>query len=600
MPKSIYNIIKKQNGETFAKAIRKYDDTIFDISNLPNILKYAGRNPIPLLRFLHSLRTEEKSLYADISDPFVLLKRAGYTAFYADTLEKQNSIRSYFTEDEALCTFTDSNRFKNYYIVHAIKENAHILNRTDFNNKESREDAYGISVISIQMLKLGGFIKITNRYNHTVPSCDNTFNSNPDNIIPGLTNALKNYFEVDFSVKQVPIPDNFLYQNGCLYHYNQEINNCFIGNDFYCKDGIVYPIDKNSQIVADEFIIDLKEKKILNPANSTSSLYKVLQEETKGLVWQIQKRENRHVLFVDNKEILSLENGAIRTLYLRKTNEVESFLSHHKYIEELHGYSITKLGKKSLSHCPNLRYSHLPRCEEIGENCLEKTSAEIEAPILKKQGIYFISGVGIDIRNNTFVSQGSLPYPLYDFLKRNMYTVSLLDIKETNGENIVYANKEPFLRFRDNKLIGLHFPEGIQVIETAVLMDVPYLKEVSGQGVYMIEDANLLRCYHLQKANFPHVKYIGCNCIVHCDSVEELSFPELVKIPSCTSLCCNRNLRYVYAPKLFIIPELSQLPSLERFDSERGIHLRQTPTLISSNSYPRKFIFIEKSENEKR
>ena len=279
---------------------------------------------------------------------------------------------------------------------------------------------------------------------------------------------------------------------------------------------------------------------------------------------------------------------------------MESFLSHHKYIEELHGYSITKLGKKSLSHCPNLRYSHLPRCEEIGENCLEKTSAEIEAPILKKQGIYFISGVGIDIRNNTFVSQGSLPYPLYDFLKRNMYTVSLLDIKETNGENIVYANKEPFLRFRDNKLIGLHFPEGIQVIETAVLMDVPYLKEVSGQGVYMIEDANLLRCYHLQKANFPHVKYIGCNCIVHCDSVEELSFPELVKIPSCTSLCCNRNLRYVYAPKLFIIPELSQLPSLERFDSERGIHLRQTPTLISSNSYPRKFIFIEKSENEKR
>lgn len=600
MSKSIYNIIKKQNGETFAKTIRKYDDNIFDISNLPSILKYAGRNPISLLRFLHSLKTEEKSLAADTLDPFVLLKRAGYKAFYADTLEKQNSIAPYFTEDEALCTFTDSTRFKNYYIVHAIKENAHSLNRSDFNNKENREDAYGISVISIQILKLGGFIKITNRYNHTVPSCDNTFNSNPDNIIPGLTNALKNYFEVDFSVKKVPIPDNFLYQNGCLYHYNQEINNCFIGNDFYCKDGIVYPIDKNSQIIADEFIIDLKEKKILNPTNSTSPLYKVLQEETEGLVWQIQKREHRHVLFVDNKEILSLENGAIRTLYLRKTTEVESFLSHHKYIEELYGYSITKLGKKSLSYCPCLRYSLLPRCEEIKENCLEKTSAEIEAPTLKKQGIYFISGVGIDTQNNTLVSQGILPYSLYDFLKRNMYTVSSLDFKEENGESIVYANEEPFLRFRDNKLIGLHFPTGIQVIESAVLMDMPYLEEVSGKGVYMIENANFLRCGHLQKADFPIVKYIGFHCIVHCDKLEELSFPELIKISSCTSLCCNGNLRYVYAPKLFIVPELNQLPSLERFDSERGVYLRQTPAWISSNSYPHKFVFIKHAENEKQ
>ena len=56
MNKSIFQIIKKQNGEAFAKRIRKFDSGIFEIENLPVILKYAGRNPEPLLEYLESLK----------------------------------------------------------------------------------------------------------------------------------------------------------------------------------------------------------------------------------------------------------------------------------------------------------------------------------------------------------------------------------------------------------------------------------------------------------------------------------------------------------------------------------------------------------------
>ena len=56
MSKSMYDIIKKQNGEHFAKAIRNYDNGIFDIPNIDKIVKYAGRDAEPILNYLISLK----------------------------------------------------------------------------------------------------------------------------------------------------------------------------------------------------------------------------------------------------------------------------------------------------------------------------------------------------------------------------------------------------------------------------------------------------------------------------------------------------------------------------------------------------------------
>ena len=52
----MFDIIKKQNGETFAKAIRNYDNGIFDIPNLDKIVKYAGRQAEPIMTYLVSLK----------------------------------------------------------------------------------------------------------------------------------------------------------------------------------------------------------------------------------------------------------------------------------------------------------------------------------------------------------------------------------------------------------------------------------------------------------------------------------------------------------------------------------------------------------------
>lgn len=50
--KSTYELIKKQNGETFAQAIRETDEGIFYIPNIVNIVKYAGKKLNRLFLFL--------------------------------------------------------------------------------------------------------------------------------------------------------------------------------------------------------------------------------------------------------------------------------------------------------------------------------------------------------------------------------------------------------------------------------------------------------------------------------------------------------------------------------------------------------------------
>ena len=50
--KTVYELIKRQNGETFAQTIRSFDSGIFDVPNLQRIVKYAGNCSDPLLDFL--------------------------------------------------------------------------------------------------------------------------------------------------------------------------------------------------------------------------------------------------------------------------------------------------------------------------------------------------------------------------------------------------------------------------------------------------------------------------------------------------------------------------------------------------------------------
>lgn len=335
MAKSMYDIIKKQNGEGFAKAIRNYDNGLFDIPGLDRIVKHAGRYAEPLLPYLSSLkkiRIEEHAVY---EDPIAMLKRAGYDAYYANTLRKQNAIKKYFEKKEELCTFRDPYRYKEYYIINAVRTNADQIKRARI---PERDDEYGTSVISIQILKSGGFISIKNRYNHTVLNPDNTFNSNPDNIIPGLSRALKEYFHVDFSSQEVELSSGYTVVKNQICKYNYEIENTYCGADFWIRNGEIHEIDKQKEIMlGDGLLLNMQTRTVTDVTRNDPNTPLLLDTRTRFVEYlnkyiadktlQITKNPSGgHDIIANGQPILTSENGDLVGINLPNADAIA--LSH--------------------------------------------------------------------------------------------------------------------------------------------------------------------------------------------------------------------------------------------------------------------------------
>ena len=357
MAKSMYDIIKKQNGEQFAKAIRGYDNGIFDVPNLDKIVKYAGRASEPIMAYLVSLkniRIQEQTVH---QDPIDLLRDAGYDAYVADTLEKQNAIQKYFAPGEGLCTFRDKHRFQDYYIINAVRHDADTVQRS---KNPQRQDPYGTSVISIQVLKKGGFISIKNRYNHKVENCDNTFNSNPDNIIPGLSDAIKHYFNVDFSAQQVPLPRGYVVINNQIVQYIREIDNTYIGENFYAQNGVIHDLNPDYQIMLGRgIILDMKQGIVKSVTGQYIRFCDSLSNIIHGKKLSVTVAPNKtKTIFVNGKRFIDVQNSELTYINAPTCKWVDlSLLNNLSGDLDFSGTEYLDLSTADLTHVHSIKFN---------------------------------------------------------------------------------------------------------------------------------------------------------------------------------------------------------------------------------------------------
>ena len=549
MSKKIYDIIKKQNGEAFAKGIREFDNGIFDVPNLPYIVKFAGRNVLPLLTFLESLKKINIINTKRGLNPLALLDLAGYDAYVADTFEKQNSIQKYFEYEEELCTFKDPKRYKYYHIINAVKKNVHEIKRDAFYGKERREDEYGTSVISIQILKKGGFISIKNRYNHTVEACDNTFNSNPDNIIMGLSNALRNFFNVDFSAREVPIPCGYTFQNGQIIQYELEKNNTYFGKDFYLKDGRIVQINKDYQLMIMPFIIDLKERKVFNPAGVIDGIKDVLEAEIQKGSLQVLNQNGMKVLMQGKKAVLYVHEGMLKRLCLQNLVEMPTnSLKHFKGLEEVDAPNLKVINEWCFENLKNLKKVNLPSLETLYSFSFKGTDADVYAPKMQEKGIYFFGSLAIDIKNKEIKTKGGYHSEFCTFLQSIILNNTVSVKQYLDGICELMINEEPFFKFKNGKLVKIALGK-ITQLDAGVIHNLTDLEEVHLPNVSYVWSGNFNECPKLKKIFLPKVTEIGSNVFCECESLEEIDCPK-VRYLEWQCVNDNPNLKKVSMPKL--------------------------------------------------
>lgn len=385
----MYKKLKKQKGEKFAQTIRNHHNGILEIPDLDIILRHAGNDAEPLLPYLMSLLTpnDDVSISAP-GDPFVLLDEAGYKAFHADTLEKQNSIEHYFAPGELLCTFNDHARYENYHIVHAVKNDADQINRRDFDGMEERQDGYGTSVISIQMLKTGGFISIKNRYNHAVEACDNTFNSNPDDIIRGLSATLQEHFNVEFSTAQSALPNGFVLIGNRIFKYHTEHNNTYYGDQAWAEKGAIHTVDKSAgDALFERVLFDNKTRmlKKIDPVDDDSFADDFNRCYGGNRALTVQSGN----LTLHGAVLIGAEQSRIKTLNLPALTEMgDMCLSQAKALTHFEAPGLITMGGACLNHSNALTEFKVPALTTMGFGCLYFANALInfEAPALNTMG----------------------------------------------------------------------------------------------------------------------------------------------------------------------------------------------------------------------
>jgi hypothetical protein len=496
---STFDKIKKQNGETFAKTIRNYHNGMLEIPNLDVMLRHAGREAEPLIPYLMSLMAVNDDVPA-AGNPFDLLKQAGYNAFHADTPEKQNSIQPYFQEGELLCTFNDASRCQNYHIVHAIKENADKIKREDFNGQEDRQDEYGTSVISIQMLKNGGFISIKNRYNHAVQNCDNTFNSNPDNIVDGLSAALKGHFNVDFSANKTALPEGYAVFDRQIFKYHRESNNIYYGDQAWVENGTVCTVNKSDgDALFDDVFFDNKTKmlKKITRAGSQDSFANDFNECYGGNRGLQVKDGN---LTLQGDVLIGAEQSRIKTICLP---------------------ALTTMGDMCLYNADALTVFKAPALTTMGDNCLHNAEAltVFEKPKLTAMGDYCLQNAGklTDFNAPELTTMGSMC----------LYKVEAL----TDFNAPALTTMADSCLFKASALTDCYTPT-LTVMGDSCLANAHALTDFKAPALTTMEDECFFNALKLTDFKAPQLTTMGHNCFNEALALTVFETPMLKYVPS--------------------------------------------------------------------
>ena len=592
-----YKLLKKHYSEKFAQLCRDLFPTILEtpgklyeiISSLfaPNKFLYDDITIVPFYtdRFKefiyeeYNKSLEEKAEIKEIKTPEELLDEAGYILYECKTEADIQRFRHYYKRNdgkvpvykegtkpeiyngEELCTFSGG-RLNQCHVFFAVKKNVDEIKRENFKHPQ-RQDEYGTSVISIQFTRgKKNYISIKNRYNHTVGNPDATFSNDLDNIIPGLTDAFINKYNlnVDGDKKEFEIIGYVRASDGKLYKYNYEENNIY-----YCIDNVIIEkfvprqYDKAKYIVFETTILDLQNKRFTDNGDHFSKI------TIEKLEQRVNKEKDTREIIINDNIFITLDNQNRIVSYINPVVERigNHFLQSNRVLEHLELPNVTYIGLEFLWNNSSLKNLNLPKVEVIGYDFMYSNTKlkRIKLPKVKEIGsnfLYYNNGI-------KKISFPKLERVLDGFLKENdaLEYVNLPKLK-TIGSYFLSCNSIlEELSLPNVERIGSSFLCYNEILKR---INLPKVKEIEN---YFLEHNDALTSISLPNTEFignhflrwnttlvedgcidlPKVKEIGQNFLLRNICLQGISLPEVERV-SFEFLSSNKHLCRIELPKV--------------------------------------------------
>lgn len=536
--------IKKIYGEQFYHFCRANFSTILDDEGeLLNILKktFAPSHSISeiinnprevddFIDYIYSFqKTKTRPRASTGKTPEQLFDEAGYILYPECKSEADiDKFKSYYFDYEKLCTF-GGQRLKTCRVWFAVKKNAHELIRTNYINPQ-RQDEYGTSVLSIQFTRgKKSRLSIKNRYNHTVKNPDSTFNNDLDNITPGLMDAFTKAYDIDLAMffsKDYFFSKRVKCLDGMFYRYNIRW-----GDVFFCEKNVVVTnempkqFDISSTILADNYLIDFKKKKIISLIKPAKNEFVKLFGKIIDIQIEKTDKKTRKITVINslNQEIAFEVNSKNEIVsyynpYVKIINK--NFLSTNLALESIDLPNVEEIGDGFLKCNTKLNYLNVKNVKTIGEDFLHRNSKlqYLELPNVEQ----IKSGFMVVNKEISTINLPKVKYIENDFLISN---------------EIVKNFNAPLL-----ESVGNSFLQACKKIDS---LDLPNLKVVGNSFLsYNKEIKNLY---------LPQLIYIGINFMIYSEC-ENISLPKIEQIGN-GFFEYNRNVKSLNLPKVKNIGE---------------------------------------------
>ena len=412
-------MIKEKYGERMMHLCRKLFSTILEMEGL--LFKLLSDN-FAYSRYLYDdivdnmmegrfkdyiyslTKNNGEELFLDTGKtPKELLSRAGYELYECNSEDEIQEFKRYYHSKEFLCTFK-GDRLNSCYVFFAVRDNVDEIKREYFINP-MRQDAYGTSVISIQLTKGDvNTLSIKNRYNHIVSNPDATFSNNLENIVPGLTLSFEKTYGLNINQNnfgEFEMPGYVRAKDGKFYKYNYEINNIY-----YCPDNIIIDnfevIDKYQEkekyIIMDYFIVDLVEKRIYLYDKSLNDSFIDTVTNIKKIHISRDKDTGYRKLFInfndDTNAVIEIDkcNRVISYVNMNVTEISDNFLKENKYLSTIEMSNVLRIGTNCLSNNLMLECVNFSKVISIKDNfiCNNKRINNIDVESLMMVGDKFL------------------------------------------------------------------------------------------------------------------------------------------------------------------------------------------------------------------
>ena len=593
--------IKKLYGEDMAHLCRSLFPTI--LNNEGVLLKILKDNLAPTRSLAQDIidkdlydsfkswvysfyRGKKQELLETDKTPFELMDEAGYKLYECHTEEEIQSFRKYYAEDEVICTIYMGGRLSRCHVFFAVKKNVDEIKREDFPNPQ-RDDLYGTSVISIQFARgIDNTLSIKNRYNHTVLNCDSTFGNNLENIIPGLTKSFEKYYGYHIELREEE-ETSFLNsrlgyvrgRDGKYYRYNLEIDGIYYcENNIIIKDGEVitkYAEEKERYILLDQMILDIKDKKIFLPFESSVIIHETFPETINSLgsiknINIIKNGDNKTILikYNDDKEVkieIDRHNAIIGYENNYIENVPDNLLSSNKALKSITLNNAKKIGKSFVFRNTVLEEVSLPKVEKISNGFLRFNLAlkKISLPSVIEIGRYFLYG-NIGLEELEAPKLQSLDNKALGCNKR-LKKLSLPELTSI-GNDVLNSLESNYLEIYLPKVksIGKDFLLNIKgvmgVLELPMVEEIDenfmkntqFIHGIIAPKLTRVDDNFLANAVMLKIVKLPSIEILGSNCMRECKQLKTLELPSVTIIGE-NLLKNNTDLKYFSAPKLGII-----------------------------------------------